>query len=550
MHAEEFRRKLGILHHAAVGVILVRTREPFRAIESIRDFTFADPENLEFKVWNIVYGWATYDRETPDEKPTTDNTFDPLAALKNINGLGETNSDNAFPCGVYCMMYPHMVNLAKNPALISAVKEYSKVFPEINKTLVLITTGAFELPSELQDDVVILEFDVPSYRELGLTYDRLVGDVSEHNRPTFSDEDKDKIVASMAGMTAHEAEGSLARALVSLQKDLPNISSKDVSSLVMDVKTEMVKRSHVLSVVETEDMSQVGGLENLKEWARKRAQCFSEEAFRYGIRPPKGVALIGPPGTGKSLAAGAMAYMLGLPLVRFDVGSVFQSLVGDSERNVREALALVDAMSPCVLMLDEADKAFQQTSGGDSGVGQRVLGSFLSWMQDGKKPVFCVVTANRVENMPSEFLRRGRLSEIFSVSIPTEEEREAIFKIHLSKRGVDPDSVKGLSSAVEGSNGYVGSELESAVEDAMIDAFTEKKDLTGELICEQLSYLVPLSEAFKDQFATMRAWAENNARPANAGSSTKPKKAVKKSRSRALDDGSAPKGRRMNLDGV
>ncbi len=293
--------------------------------------------------------------------------------------------------------------------------------------------------------------------------------------------------------------------------------------MVASVKTEVVRRSEMLELMEAETMSNVGGLDLLKAWVNKRAKAFSDEAKQYGIEPPKGIALIGPPGTGKSLAAKAISSILGLPLIRFDISRVFKSLVGESEGRVRAALKMVDAMSPCVLMIDEVDKALggSQGSSGDSGVSSRVLGSILTWMQDTKSPVFVVVTANRTANLPSEFLRRGRLDEVFSVTVPNQKERGDILKIHLRKRGHEPKEVTDLKTAVEASEGYVPAELEGAVKDALIEAYNADLPLTGELIAEQLKSFKPLSQAFAEDFGAMQEWAENNARPASSGEKVK-----------------------------
>ena len=329
----------------------------------------------------------------------------------------------------------------------------------------------------------------------------------------------DRILAAGAGLTAAEFENAVSRALITLRPKLPNVTTDEISGLVMAVKTEAVKKSEVLEVMPTDDIRNIGGLENLKSWVAKRALCFSQEARDAGVEPPKGIALIGPPGTGKTASAKAISSVLGHPLIRFDVGRVFNSLVGQSETRVRAALKLVDAMAPCTLMIDEADKAFAgQASGGgggDSGVGMRVLGAILTWMQETRSPVFLVVTANRVQHLPSEFLRRGRLDEIFSVTVPHAVERMEVLKIHLRKRGRDPATVAGLEEAVERSEGYVPAELESAVKDALIESYAGNMPLTGALIAQQLSYMVPLSEAFREDFDRMREWAEKNARPAS-----------------------------------
>jgi SpoVK/Ycf46/Vps4 family AAA+-type ATPase len=537
-NADEFRRHLTVLHQAAIGVVLVHTREPFRAIETMQSFAFS--EKLDFKVWTISRGWATHDRTNPDAEPTVDGTVDALTALRKI-GL------DTEPNGVYVMMYPHK-QISQNMAMIQIIKEYTKLFSEMRKRLVIVTPMGWDLPVELEDDVVITDFVTPSYAELRGSYDMLIRNVPDARRPRFSAEQIDRILAAGAGMTVHEFENALSRALVSLRDKLPGVDIEEFADVIMTVKTEVVKRSEVLELMDGDRIENIGGLDNLKAWIRKRAHCFSQEARDFGVEPPKGIALIGPPGTGKSASAKAISSVLGLPLIKFDVGRVFQSLVGQSEARVRAALNLVDGMAPCVLMIDEADKAFAGQAGGggggDSGVGMRVLGAILTWMQETKQPVFLVVTANRTAGLPSEFLRRGRLDEIFSVTVPNEVERREVLRIHLRKRGKSPEEVGNLDAAVERSAGYVPAEIEAAVKDAIIEAYTTDQPLTGELIAEQLQFMVPISEAFKEQFEAMKSWAEQNARPASlpVGEESEPTRHRTRTRTPRA-------GRIMGLDG-
>jgi len=512
-HTQQFRKKFGILHQAAVGVVLVRTKEPFRAIEALRDFAFTD--KMDFKLWTILNGWQTYDRSRPTEDPQMDGVVDPLAALRAIAANGP-NQGQPFPeTGVYVMMYPHKP-LSQHIGMIQCVKEYAKSFTSGRQRLVILTPFGFSLPEELQDDVVMLDFDTPSYAELRDIYDRLIGNIPAAKRPVYSDEEIDSIIANGAGMTQQEFESALSRSLVSERPMLPNIEHGRFCQMVGDFKTEVVKRSDVLELMKPASMDDIGGLDNLKHWINQRANCFGQEARDFGIEPPKGIALIGPPGTGKSAASKAISSRLGIPLIKLDIGRVFNSLVGSSEARIREALKMVDSMAPCVLMIDEADKAFQNTSGGDSGVGMRVLGALLTWMQETSAPVFLVVTANRTANLPSEFLRKGRLDEVFNVSVPNETERLEIIKIHLRLRGKNPDDVSNLEMAVEKSAGYVSAELEAAVKDAIIEAFnTGGGAITGQLIATQFECMVPLSEAFREDFQQMEQWAADNARPAS-----------------------------------
>lgn len=544
-NAAEFRGKFATLHQAAVGVTLCRTREPYRAVQSLQEFAFA--QDLDFKVWTITQGWQSYDRHNPDQEPQADGIKEPNQAVMAIQGQGGAQG---FDNGVFCMMYPHHF-LPKSPAMMQAVKEYARVFAENKKRLVLITPLGFSLPTELEDDVVILDFDPPSYRELSEIYDNIMDAIPQNRRPRLSQEGKDRIVSGMAGMTAQEAENALSRALVNNRPKLPNVQVDDLASEVLAVKTEVVRRSEVLELMDADNMENVGGLENLKTWARKRSKCFSQEARDAGIDPLKGILLAGPPGTGKSLSSKAMASMLGLPLIKFDISKVFQSLVGQSEERVRAATKMLDAMAPCVVMFDEVDKGLGGTQGqsGDSGVGSRILGVLLSWLQETKAPIFAIFTANRVENLPSELLRRGRLDDIFSVSTPDETERRAVLEIHLRKRNQDPAQIENLDTAVEKSNGFVPAELEAAVKDALIESFSEDRPLTGDLIAEQLDYMVPLSEAFSEQFEAMAQWASNNARPAN-GTSTASRPTRTRTRQRQRPAAQQPSGSRsIDLDG-
>lgn len=542
-NAAVFRSKFATLHRAAVGVVLIRTREPFRAIDTLKEFAHAE-DNLDFKVWSIVWGWATHEKNSTAE-PEVDGTNNPQVALAMIGGGVEGNNSGGFGNGIYCFLYPHMLNLNKNPTMIHCIKEYSKLFVEGKRRLVLILPVGYEVPQELEDDVVILDFDPPSRSELRHSYEWLLSGIDESRRPQYSEEEMDRILSAGAGMVASEFSMAVSRALMEYRSDLPNITIDNMVGVIMEVKTETVRKSEVLSLMQSENMDSVGGLDNLKEWLDKRRRCFGQDARDFGIDPPRGIALIGPPGTGKSLMAKATSHMLGLPLVRFDVGKVFQSLVGQSEGRVRAALKTVDAMAPCVMFIDEVDKCFQtNSSNGDSGVGQRVLGSILTWMQESKAPVFIVVTANRVESLPSEFLRRGRLDEVFSVQMPSEEERMEVVRIHLSKRGHNPDEIDGLEEVVDKSAGFVPAEIEGAVKDGLVEAFTNDVELTGELIAAQLDNMRPLSIAFAEQFNAMAEWAANNARPANVGEANLPKPARR--RTRPVDD--APEGRRAGMD--
>jgi SpoVK/Ycf46/Vps4 family AAA+-type ATPase len=309
----------------------------------------------------------------------------------------------------------------------------------------------------------------------------------------------------------------VSKAIVENKTTWPNTPLKDFIAIISANKTAVVQKSDVLELLPPANMDDVGGLEVLKEWITMRKRCFTQEARDFGVDVPKGAVFIGPPGTGKSLAAKAIAYELEQPLIKFDIGKVFNSLVGESEARVRSALKQLEAIAPCVVLLDEVDKGLggSHNGGGDSGVSQRILGTILTFMQENRAPIFWIMTANRVNGLPPELLRKGRMDEVFSVLPPNALERVAVLKIHLRKRFQNPDEITDLEVAVSASEGFVSAELEAAVKEAVTVAFHTDVKVTGELIKEQLGLMKPISVAFKEDFDRMRQWAAENARPAS-----------------------------------
>ncbi|HXE72557.1 MAG TPA: AAA family ATPase, partial [Candidatus Nitrosotenuis sp.] len=267
-----------------------------------------------------------------------------------------------------------------------------------------------------------------------------------------------------------------------------------------------------------ESLESVGGLENLKEWLRKRSRAFTDEARSFGLPPPKGVLLLGVQGCGKSLCARAVSNVWGLPLLRLDVGKIFSSLVGSSEENVRRAIATAESVAPCILWVDEIEKALAGGSASgelDSGTTARVFATFLTWLQEKTAPVFVIATANKIENLPPELMRKGRFDDIFFVDLPSAPERREIFAIHIAARGRQPaafdlDLLAGLSE------GFSGSEIEQAVVAALYEAFDRGRDLITDDLVRVLESAVPLSRTMEGPIAALRRWAAGRARAASA----------------------------------
>jgi SpoVK/Ycf46/Vps4 family AAA+-type ATPase len=293
-----------------------------------------------------------------------------------------------------------------------------------------------------------------------------------------------------------------------LQKQFIDESAID---LVLEEKRQRIRQTEVLEFfAPTETFANIGGLENLKQWLLQRQQAFSDQARQFGLPHPKGLLLVGIQGTGKSLCAKAIAHIWRFPLLRLDVGRLFGSLVGQSESRTRQTVQLAEALAPCVLWLDEIDKAFAGSSvsvSGDSGTSQRVLGTMLTWMQEKTSPVFVVATANNIEHLPPELLRKGRFDEIFFINLPNFQERRAIFQVHLQKYRPLTFRKFDIDLLAEKTADFSGAEIEQAIIEGMYIAFHQGRDLENDDILKAIANTFPLASTAREQIQYMQAWA-------------------------------------------
>jgi SpoVK/Ycf46/Vps4 family AAA+-type ATPase len=284
-------------------------------------------------------------------------------------------------------------------------------------------------------------------------------------------------------------------------------------------KAQAVKKSGLLEIIEpTESLDDIGGLDQLKRWLLTRKDAFSERARQYGLPLPKGLLILGIPGTGKSLTAKATASVFGVPLLRLDAGRVFAGLVGQSEGNLRAVLQTAEAIAPCCLWIDEIEKGFGGTKSSgtsDGGTSARVFGTFLNWMQEKSAPVFVVATANDVSQLPAEFLRKGRFDELFFVDLPSRAEREVIWRLQIERHGRNAQDFDTVQLA-KATDGFTGAEIETAFIEAMYSAFEQAEEPTDLGIAQVLTDLVPLSRLMAEQIAGLRTWAKGRARLATA----------------------------------
>ncbi len=398
-----------------------------------------------------------------------------------------------------------------NPFLTRRIKESLRSGKNVGKVMVILGCR-LQLPPEIEREFVVVEFALPGKDDLGAVMDS----ICESARLGLPEGVvRDHLIDSASGLTTNEAENAFALSIVESGVVSPEIVSRE--------KAKEVKKNGMLEFWETcETLEKIGGLELLKEWLIQRKDAFSREAIEYGLPSPKGLLIIGIPGTGKSLTAKATASVFGRPLLKLDAGKLFGGIVGESERNLRSVIGTVEAIAPCILWIDEIEKGFSgsRSSGvSDGGTSARVFGTFISWMQDKTSPVFVVATANDVTQMPPELLRKGRFDELFFVDLPNEEERSAIWEIVIGKYGrmsVDYD----MSRLAKATNGLTGSEVEQLFVDSLYDGFSRREEPSDLTVTMQLNETVPLSKLMSERIAALRKWAKGRTGPASRVEST------------------------------
>lgn len=502
---EDVQTELETLIRARYPLICVESWEEERVEACLADI--ARKRGKRLLCWSIVRGLHPAGESPSGGKRTFPiTTTDALAALDEVAHHVEP--------AIYLFkdLHPGLTQ----PALVRKLKEVGAMLKTSPKTLVLVSHTA-TVPPELEKDVTVVPFHLPRAPDLGALLDGIVTQIGQQGRMQGSLETnvREKLIKAALGLTLKEAENAFARTLV----ERGRLSEAEVGC-VLDEKKRVIRKSGILEYYDAQqNLGDVGGLASLKEWVRKRSVAFSDEARRFGLPPPRGVLLLGVQGCGKSLCAKAISQVWNLPLLRLDVGRIFSSFVGSSEENMRRAIATAESVAPAILWIDEIEKAFAGTRGGDSdaGASSRVFATFLTWLQEKTAPVFVIATANDITRLPPELLRKGRLDEIFFVDLPSPDERRDILRIHLQQRERDPNRLD-LDLLVALSEGFSGSEIEQAVVAALYDAFDQGRDIASCDLEKALTQSVPLSRTMREEIDTLRAWAAPRARPAGEAS--------------------------------
>ncbi|MFH1746682.1 MAG: AAA family ATPase [Planctomycetota bacterium] len=496
--------ELETLIRARYPILYVITWEERRVEEQLR--ALAERRNKQLYCWSITTGLTK--AGAPLDSPRSKGLADPVEALSSVIDYKEP--------AIYLFKDFHTFMRARdcNIGVIRKLREVARALSDSYKTLV-VTAPLMELAPELEKDVSVLDYPLPGPDEFSLLLHRICEDVAESSNINIEidDKDRERLIQAALGLTLQEAENVFAKTII----NDGTLDAGDIS-VVFSEKRQIIRKSGLLDYYESETgIADVGGLDSLKEWLTKRSAAFSSRAREFGLPYPKGVLLVGVQGCGKSLCAKAVSSLWNMPLLRFDVGRMFSSLVGSSEENVRRAIAVAESISPVVLWVDEIDKAMSGSGGSantDGGTTARVMSTFLTWLSEKKQPVFVLATANNITHLPPELLRKGRLDDIFFVDLPSPEERACIFEIHLAKRHRDPADFD-LDLLAETADGFSGAEIEEAIISALYDVFYLGHDLTTEDIIGAIRETVPLSKTMAEDITALRTWAQGRARGAS-----------------------------------
>ncbi len=511
-------RELDVLIRARYPILYVVSWEEGRVMRVLQQL--AGRQEKDLLSWSITEGWVNKDGRTPVRaselrspgasapRKTRSATVEIDQALEALELIDQYNSNS----GRALFVLKDFDQYLSAPSVERRLRELAFKLPYTYKTIIVVSP-VLKVGTHIEKEVTVVDFELPGYKDLEAILDRIIRSMSKQREDVvlLDDEGKEAFVKAALGLTAPEAENVFTKALVMDGK----LERLDVD-IVLSEKKQVVRKSGTLEYYESDaKFANIGGLTALKDWLRKRHTSFTEKAREFGLPEPRGCLLIGVQGTGKSLAAKAVGALWGLPLLRFDVGSVFGRYVGESEQNMRKALQVAEAVAPCVLWIDELEKGFSGMSGGeDSGTSARVLSYFLTWLQEKRKPVFVIATANDVTKLPPELLRKGRLDEIFFLDLPSEKERREIFDIHIRTRNRDAAQFD-LEALAQAADGFSGSEIEQAVISSLFDAFDQQRDINTDDILGVLKVTVPISRTMDHKIRELREWAEDRARPAS-----------------------------------
>jgi hypothetical protein len=476
-------------------IVVIETYEEYRVVELLK--RVANVLYQPVFTWSITQGLARVDKPMAAQKFNSEPT----------DLLGQIKSTPQKGIYVLCDFHPFVIDAPKNVRLL---KEIALEYETLQHTLVLVS-HAFDIPPEIKRYCAYFQLTLPSTVQLQNLIYLEVDNIRNQGMPLQVDDAAVvKLAENLRGVTLDDARRLVRKAIV----DDGAITSSDIDAL-NKAKFQLLDLNGVLQFeYDTSDFSEIAGLHNLKKWLKQRSPIVvvkhdtgiaNTNDVPKALDIPKGILLLGVQGSGKSLAAKAVAGVWQRPLLRLDMAALYNKYIGETEKNLRNALALADMMSPCVLWIDEIEKGLSGSSS-DEGTSTRILGTLLTWMAERKSDVFVVATANDIQALPPELMRKGRMDEIFFVDLPDEAIRKAIFLIHCQRRGIDVANLD-LAQLSARSQGFSGAEIEQAVIAAMYTARSVERGVDQALLLEELSKTRPLSVVMSDKINALRQWA-------------------------------------------
>lgn len=499
--------QLDLLFRAKYPLIYIVTAEEEPVEEILIQVAEQSNPSRKILIWDIARGWS----DNGADKSSV------MAALSRIAQRDKTTKDGDHVLYVLrdlhpILKYPHH---ERHAPIIRELKNLAKDL-RLDRRTIALTSHILEIPPELTEEITAIDFLLPTIAEI----EYLIKQKISPQKLNLSNLALEQLVKACQGLSRTRIQRVLAKAIAEKEQ----VNDADIDAVLAE-KKQSIRQTGILEFFTVnESLKNVGGLDNLKQWVRIRREAFTEEAKRYGIPTPKGVLLVGIQGTGKSLSAKTIANEWHLPLLRLDIGRLFGSYVGESESRMRQMIQLAEATAPCVLWIDEIDKAFgnvHSADDGDSGASRRVLGTLITWMQEKTAPVFIVATANNVRILPAELLRKGRFDEIFFLNLPTASERQEIFKVHLQK--LRPSRLRefDLFLLARHTKNFSGAEIEQVITDGIHRAFGRgssgnRQDFITEDIISAIEETVPLAAIASQQIESLKQWAaESGARTAS-----------------------------------
>jgi SpoVK/Ycf46/Vps4 family AAA+-type ATPase len=482
----KFNSELALFLKARYPIIYINTIEEDRVEYVIR-------KNVKTNLNRSIYSWDFVDGYTNNPNNQGFAKRNPLQALELVERLN-TETPALF-------LLKDFNRFLTDLSISRKLRNISRILKLQPKTIIIVGSD-LTIPKELQDLITVLEFQLPLEDEITQELNRLINSLNIKVDPQLFE----NLTRACQGLSLERIRRVLSK-IIATYKTIDNNSI----AVLLSEKKQIISQTEILEYSSVnEKITNLGGLDNLKDWLKKRKTAFSIQASNYGLPTPRGLLLIGIQGTGKSLTAKAIANDWQLPLLKLDVGKLFGGIVGQSESRLRQMINVAETISPCILWIDEIDKAFTNTeSKGDSGTSNRVLATFISWLSEKTKPVFVISTANNIDLLPLEIIRKGRFDEIFFLDLPKQDEREEIFKIHLQEFRPDNWNLFDYSKLAKLSESFSGAEIRQSIIEAMYHAFYENREFTTDDICLAVKELIPLANLESNQMLKLQNWASS-----------------------------------------